>query len=403
MPSLKVEFPGSFGAPLAARLDLPDTLPRAFALFAHCFTCSKESRAPTHIGRALVEQGIALLRFDFTGLGGSEGEFENTSFSSNAADLVAAADWLRREHAAPSILIGHSLGGTAVLAAAGQIPEARAVLTLNAPHSPEHVIGQFAEYLARIEREGVAEVSIAGRPFRVGREFVQDVAGHRLDERIRELRRPLLIMHAPTDTVVGIDNATSIYMAARHPKSFVSLDGADHLLTRSEDARYAAQVLAAWVSRYLPAPTALPSVPAGTVRVTERRLGKFTTLVQTPMHAIYADEPTALGGNDTGMSPYELLAAALGTCTVMTLRMYADRKGLALERASVVIEHQKIHAADCAECETREGKVDRLRREVTLEGELSDEQRASLLEIAARCPVHRTLESEINVVTALAG
>lgn len=403
MPSLKVEFAGSLGVPLAARLDLPDTPPRAFALFAHCFTCSKESRAPTHIGRALVEQGIALLRFDFTGLGGSEGEFENTNFSSNAADLVAAAGWLRREHAAPSILIGHSLGGTAVLAAAGDIPEARAVATLNAPYSPEHVIGQFAQGLAQIEREGVAEVSIAGRPFRVRREFVQDVASHRLDERIRELRRPLLIMHSPTDTVVGIDNATSIYTAARHPKSFVSIDGADHLLTRTEDARHAAQVLAAWVSRYLPAPPALPSVPAGTVRVSERRLGKFTALVQTPTHAIYADEPAAFGGNDTGLSPYELLSAALGTCTVMTLRMYADRKGLPLERASVVVEHQKIHAADCAACETREGKVDRLRREVMLEGELNDEQRASLLEIAARCPVHRTLESEINVVTVLTG
>lgn len=401
MAGLKIEFPGSLGEPLAARLDLPATTPRAFALFAHCFTCSKDSRAPSHIGKALVEQGIALLRFDFTGLGGSEGEFENTSFSSNIADLVAAADWLRREHGAPSILIGHSLGGAAVLAAAGQVPEARAVVTLNAPFSPEHVKAQFGESVEQIEREGSATVDIAGRPFRVKREFLQDLASQRQAERIRELGRPLLIMHAPTDAIVGIDNATGIYTAARHPKSFISLDGADHLLTRADDARFAARVMSAWVDRYLPAPPPLPAVAAGTVRVSERRLGKFTTLVQTPTHVIFADEPASLGGNDTGPSPYELLSAALGACTVMTLRMYADLKKIPLERASVVIEHQKIHAEDCADCETRAGKVDHLQRQLTLEGPLSDEQKVRMQEIADKCPVHRTLESEIRVVTTL--
>jgi fermentation-respiration switch protein FrsA (DUF1100 family) len=252
MPSLRIEFPGSLGVPLAARLDLPDTPPRAFALFAHCFTCSKDSRAPAHIGKTLVEQGIALLRFDFTGLGGSEGEFANTNFSSNISDLVAAADWLRREHAAPSILIGHSLGGAAVLAAAGEIRELRAVVTMNAPFSPEHVTNLFADGRAQIEAEGEAMVSIGGRPFKVKREFLLDVTRQRQAERIRELQRPLLIMHGPTDAVVGIDNATAIFTAARHPKSFIALDGADHLLLRAEDARYAAQVLAAWVGRYLP-------------------------------------------------------------------------------------------------------------------------------------------------------
>jgi uncharacterized OsmC-like protein/alpha-beta hydrolase superfamily lysophospholipase len=400
VPSLKVEFPGGQGVQLAARLDMPDIPPRAYALFAHCFTCSKNSHAPTHIGKALVEQGIALLRFDFTGLGGSEGEFANTSFSSNVADLVAAADWLRREHSAPTILIGHSLGGAAVLAAAGEVAESVAVVTLNAPFTPEHVTRQLGAGLEQVEREGEATVSIAGRPFRVKKEFLQDLASQRQADRIRDLRRALLIMHAPTDTVVGIDSATGIYMAARHPKSFISLDGADHLLARAEDSRYAAEVMAAWVSRYLPArPSVLPPVPAGSVRVTERRLGKFTVSVQTPSHVIFADEPLSVGGNDTGMSPYDLLAAALGTCTVMTLRMYADLKQIPLVRATVTVEHQKIHAADCADCETREGKIDRLTRRVVLEGNLTGEQRARLLEIADECPVHRTLHSEVHIVT----
>lgn len=402
MPSLKINFPGSLGATLAARLDLPDAPPRAFALFAHCFTCSKDSRAPTWIARTLVEQGIALLRFDFTGLGGSEGEFENTHFSSNVADLVAAADWLRANHQAPSILIGHSLGGAAVLAAASAIAEVRAVVTLATPFAPDHVTHQFSDSVALIEREGVAEVTLAGRPFRLRREFLADLAGQQQAQRIANLRRALLVMHAPNDTTVGIDNAQAIYVAAKHPKSFVSLDDADHLLTRADDARYAAQVISAWVSRYLPAALASTGVSAGVVRVSERRIGKFTALVQTDKHTIYADEPASAGGNDTGLSPYGLLQAALGACTVMTLRLYADLKQLPLVRARVDIEHDKIHAADCADCETRDGKIDVIRRRLTLEGELSDAQRAKLLEIADKCPVHRTLHSEVKIETALA-
>jgi uncharacterized OsmC-like protein/alpha/beta superfamily hydrolase len=402
MPSIKVTFPGSAGVALAARLDTPDTAARAFALFAHCFTCSKDSKAPTHIARALVEQGIALLRFDFTGLGGSEGEFENTDFSSNVADLHAAADWLRTQYRAPTILIGHSLGGAAVLAAAGDIAEVRAVVTLNAPFAPDHVTHQFADRIGLIEREGVAEVNLAGRPFKLRREFLADLAGQQQAGRIAALRRALLVMHAPGDAVVSIDNAQAIYSAARHPKSFICLDSADHLLTRADDARYAARVLAAWVSRYLPAPPAA-SVPPGTVRVSERRLGRFTTQISTAGHTIYADEPASLGGDDTGLSPYELLQAALGACTVMTLRLYAERRRLPLVRASVDIAHDKIHAADCADCETRDGKVDRIYRRLMLEGDLDAEQRAKLLEIADKCPVHRTLHGEVQVETVLAG
>ncbi len=400
MPSLKVAFPGSAGTALAARLDLPDTAPRAYALFAHCFTCSKESLAATRIARALAEQDIAVLRFDFTGLGGSEGEFENTDFSSNVADLVKAADWLRAHHRAPAILIGHSLGGAAALAAAGAIAEVCAVATLNAPFSPDHVTRQFADRIGLIEREGAAEVTLAGRRFRLRREFLADLAGQKQAERIAQLKRALLVMHAPGDAIVAIDNASAIFTAAKHPKSFVSLDSADHLLTREPDARYAAQVLAAWVGRYLPAQPA-STVRPGVVRVSERRLGKFSTLIQTAEHTIYADEPVSAGGNATGLTPYELLQAALGACTVMTLRLYAEHKQLPLVRASVDIEHDKIHAADCADCDTREGRVDLIRRRLTLEGELTFAARAKLAEIADKCPVHRTLHGEVKVVTEL--
>lgn len=399
MPTLNVEFPGSQGTPLAARLDLPSAPPRAYALFAHCFTCSKESRAAAYVGRALADAGIALLRFDFTGLGDSAGEFAETTYSSNVADLTAAADWLRREHAAPGLLIGHSLGGAAVIAAAADIPEVRAVVTLNAPADPRHVL-QHIDDAATGDGDADATVQIEGRPFRVKRSFLADVEEQRQSDRIRALGRALLVMHAPADTVVGIDQATAIYTTARHPKSFVSLDGADHLLTDRGHARWAAGVMAAWAARYLDDAAQEPGdVPEGAVRSTERGTGKFAVRVETAAHAIHADEPARYGGDDGGMSPYELLSAALGTCTVMTLRMYADRKQLPLARASATVVHSKVHAVDCAECETRDAKIDRLERTLVLEGDLSDEQRARLLEIADRCPVHRTLEGHIEVVT----
>lgn len=401
MASMKIEFPGGQGDTLAARLDLPAAPPRAFALFAHCFTCSKDSRAANHIARGMVEQGIALLRFDFTGLGGSDGEFANTHFSSNLDDLVAAADWLRREHAAPSLLVGHSFGGAAVLAVAQRISEVRAVVTLNAPFATAHVLKQLGDDVAHIERDGQATIDIAGRQFTIRREFEADVSAQRQGERIGALRRPLLVMHAPTDRIVGIDEATGIYSAAKHPKSFIALDGADHLLSRADDARYAAQVIAAWAGRYLPERPAHPAPAAGVLRVTETGIGKFAARVQTNSHVLHADEPLAAGGNDTGLSPYELLSAALGTCTVMTLRMYADLKQLPLARASIEIEHGKIHADDCADCDTKERKIDHLQCRLTLEGDLSAEQRQRLQRIADRCPVHRTLKSEVRISTQL--
>ena len=401
--SRPVTFPGAFGTSLAARLDAPAGPPLAYAIFAHCFTCSKESKAAAAISAALAEKGFAVLRFDFTGLGGSEGDFANTNFSSNVDDLVAAADFLRREHRAPALLVGHSLGGTAVLAAASRIPEAAAVATIGSPFDPDHVLGLIKDSLEKIDAEGDARVGIAGRDFRIKKQFLDDIRAQKIGAAVERLGKALMVMHSPRDAIVNIDNAARIFIAAKHPKSYVSLDPADHLLLRREDALYAGEVLAVWASRYVaPSPEAAPALSAGAVLVRETREGKFTNQVFAGRHVIHADEPLEAGGLDTGLSPYDLLCASLGACTAMTLRSYADLKGIALERVSVELKHEKIHAADCAECETREGKIDRIDRLITLEGDLAPQQRARLLEIADKCPVHRTLHSEVLIKTQLA-
>ena len=375
--------------------------PRAYALFAHCFTCGKDVHAARRIAEGLTALGIAVLRFDFTGLGASEGEFANTTFSSNVHDLVAAANHLRTTHGAPALLIGHSLGGAAVLAAAGEMPEARAVVTIAAPSDPGHVTELFREHVDAIRERGEVEVALAGRPFRISREFVDDVAEQRLTERIAGMRKALLIFHSPTDDTVGIENAGTIFTAAKHPKSFISLAGADHLLSRKSDAAYVANVIAAWAERYL---DMAPEIEAmadseGGVQVTETRMGKFQQVVSMGRHRFFADEPLSVGGLDSGPSPYDLLLASLGACTAMTVRLYADHKTLPLDRVSVALTHAKIHAVDCENCETKEGKIDRIDRTITFEGNLDDGQRAKLLEIADKCPVHRTLTSEIEIRT----
>jgi len=398
-----VSFPGASGATLSARLDAPAEPPRAYALFAHCFTCSKDTKAATYISTALAERGIAVLRFDFTGLGGSEGDFANTNFSSNVGDLVAAADFLRKNHRAPAILIGHSLGGTAVLAAAPDIPECTAVATIGSPFDPKHVLHLIGGSAQTLSREGEVEVEIAGRVFRIKKQFLDDIQGQKLGEIIARLGKALMVMHSPRDAIVDIDNAAKIFTAAKHPKSFFSLDPADHLLSRREDAIYAGHVVAAWAERYVQ--TESPETPAaqpGKVLVRETREGKFTNQVIVGRHMIRADEPVAAGGLDTGLSPYDLLCAALGACTAMTIRLYADLKGIPVERISVELQHEKIHAADCAECETREGRIDRIERLIGLEGNLDELQRNKLLEIANKCPVHRTLHSEVVIPTRLA-
>jgi putative redox protein len=397
----KIRFPGSRGATLAARLDRPAGRPRAYALFAHCFTCTKDIFAAGRIARGLTDHGIAVLRFDFTGLGHSEGEFANTDFSSNVEDLKAAVAHMREAFEAPAILIGHSLGGAAVLAAAGDIPEAKAVATIGAPFDPGHVAHLFDDHREEIERDGEAEVTLVGRPFRIRKSFLDDIAEQNQAPRIANLRKALLIFHAPRDSIVGIDNAGLIFQAAKHPKSFVSLDDADHLLSRRADADYVADVMAAWAERYLerPAEETAEAVSAGTVRVAETGNGRYQQEVRMGPHRILADEPESVGGGDTGGTPYDLLLAGLGACTSMTLRMYAERKKWPLQRVTVTLEHGRVHAEDCDHCETKSGKIDHIRRRIAIEGDLDVDQRARLLEIADKCPVHKTLTSETVIET----
>ncbi len=400
----RIGFPGGAGAELAGRLELPQGEPRAWALFAHCFTCSKDVNAAVWISRALVEAGIGVLRFDFTGLGGSGGDFANTGFSSNTDDLVAAAEWLRENRGAPVLLVGHSLGGAAALAAAGRIPGVRAVATIGAPFEPAHVKKLFAGELDEIKTRGEAVVTLAGREFRIRREMLDDLEQQQQERRIRGLNRALLVLHAPADQVVGVENAAGIFKAAMHPKSFIALDGADHLLSRESDARYAAGLIAGWAERYLAAGEGADTraaAPAGEeVHVATTDDGPFTVAVRAGRHQWTGDEPTAQGGADFGPNPYQMLSAGLGACTVMTVSMYAKRKGWPLDKASVTLEHRKVKV-EGAGPGTPSRMVDRIERRLRLEGALDEEQRARLLGIADRCPVHRTLLSGSEIVTSL--
>ena len=402
MPTERVTFPGHNGDELAARLDLPDGPHLSTALFAHCFTCSKDIPAARRISGRLAAMGIAVLRFDFTGLGHSQGEFSNTSFTSNVEDLTAAASYLDSRGMAPSLLIGHSLGGAAVLKARASIPSVRAVTTLGAPFDPQHVTHNFTDALPEIIDKGIAEVTLGGRPFRITKAFLDDIAAGELTPAIVKLNAALLIMHAPRDATVGIENASEIFLAARHPKSFVTLDDADHLITRPADADYAAEVIAAWVRRYIDlTPPAPPSAaPEGIVRVSEADAEGFLQDIQNgPDHHLQADEPLAYGGTNRGLTPYGLVAAGLGACTSMTIRMYARRKGWPLTHVSVDISHNKVHAQDADQSSS--DRIDQFTRLIRLEGDLTDAQRVKLLEIADKCPVHRTLEAGARVETAL--
>jgi uncharacterized OsmC-like protein/fermentation-respiration switch protein FrsA (DUF1100 family) len=401
----RLQFAGHSGATLAARLDLPNGPLRAYALFAHCFTCSKDLAAARRIAAELVREGIAVLRFDFTGLGSSEGEFASTNFSSNVVDLLSAADYLRQHYQAPSLLIGHSLGGAAVLAVAKDIPEVRAVATIGAPADVSHVLKNFGTSIEEIERSGAAEVDLAGRKFLVRKQFVEDARAQRIKDAVASLKKPLLILHAPLDQTVGIENATEIFVAARHPKSFVSLDKADHLLTNLEDAAFAGRIISGWLTRYLAADTPQGTGPIEHVRVTETGEGKFQNAVQAGSHRLFADEPEKAGGLDSGPSPYDFLSIALGACTSMTLRLYADHKKLTLGRIGVDVSHTKIHAKDCEECTESErsgnARVDRFERVISLDSEASEELRSKIAEIAGKCPVHRTLEAVAKIKTVV--
>lgn len=399
-----LEFKNKGGQTLSARLDVPlDGKPLAYALFAHCFTCSKNTKAIAHISRALTREGLAVLRFDFTGLGESEGDFADTNFSSNVEDLIVAAEFLNSNYQAPEILIGHSFGGAAVLQAAGRIPSATAVVTIAAPSDPQHVTRALGSAAASIQNRGRADVTLAGRTFTLKKQFLDDLNFVNMAETLKKLNRALLVLHSPIDETVGIENAAQIFQAARHPKSFVSLDKADHLLTDAADSHYAGSVIAAWARKYLRAAVKDEQETDSNEDHVITYIGKsgLATDLMAEGHRMVADEPVAQGGTGSGPSPYGYLMAALGACTAMTLRMYTDRKKWPLDSVTVKLNHQKIDAAECEDCQTKEGKLDQIEREIELSGTLDNQQKQRLMQIADRCPVHRTLKSEVIIRSKL--
>lgn len=402
MNSKKVQFQNAKGETLAARLELPvNQHPHTYALFAHCFTCGKNLTVLRNISRALNINGIAVLRFDFTGLGESEGDFADTNFSSNVEDLLVAARFLEENYQAPGILIGHSLGGAAVICAAMELPSVKAVATIGAPFDPGHVQHLLSSEIDDIEDDGVAEVTIGGRAFTVKKQFLEDIREQSLTEKLAKLNRALLIMHSPQDEVVHISNAAKIYHAARHPKSYISLDGADHLLSDKKDSYYAGELIASWAAKYIniPEQETLKSEKEVLVRLDNKG---YTTEIMVRHHGLVADEPESVGGNDFGPSPYELVSAGLGACTAMTLQMYARRKKWDLQQVKVHLEHYKDYTEDMMGGEDEpQGKIDHFERILELEGDLDDDQRARLLEIANRCPVHRTLTEDVKIITKL--
>ncbi len=401
MKTTKIQFENKSGLQLSAKLEFPiNKKPRAYALFAHCFTCNKNLAAVTNISRALTDEGIAVMRFDFTGLGESEGEFADTNFSSNVDDLVEAAAFLEANYEAPQIIIGHSLGGAAVLHAATQLASIKAVVTIGAPSSPPHVQHLLQNNLEEIKEKGEAKVLLAGRPFTIKKQFLDDLESTKMQDIVGKLGKALLILHSPQDTTVSIENAAEIYGMAKHPKSFVTLDGADHLLTRKEDSLYVGQLISSWSLRYLDLENEEILSSDSQVMVQTGSEG-YTTQIKAGNHFLIADEPITVGGKDQGATPYDLLLASLGSCTSMTLRMYADRKNWPLEQVDVHLNHQKIHVNDCQDCESDVGFIDVIEREIQLEGPLDEVQKARLLEIADRCPVHKTLHNEIKVRTHL--
>jgi putative redox protein len=403
MATERFTFTGHSGGQLAARLDMPEGPHLATALFAHCFTCSKDIPAARRIASRLANMGIAVLRFDFTGLGHSQGEFENTTFSSNVEDLALAAEELKARDMGPELLIGHSLGGAAIIAAAAKIPQARAVVTIGAPFDPDHVTHNFGSSIEEIRDKGVAEVQLGGRGIRIGAGFLDDVSANRLEDALKGLKKSLLVLHAPKDDVVGVENATQIFVHAKHPKSFITLCDADHLVTREQDAEYAADVIAAWSSKYLDLKPPAPPIgaPEGVLRVREADPDGFLQDVNLG-HKFHmqADEPVAYGGTGKGMTPYGFLSAGLGACTSMTIRMYARRKDWPLKHVWVDVKHDSMHAQDA---DGGFSKIDTFVREIHLEGDLDDAQRHRLLEIADKCPVHKTLESSAEIETRLVG
>ncbi|SDL88892.1 bifunctional alpha/beta hydrolase/OsmC family protein [Kriegella aquimaris] len=399
----KVTFKNKEGETLVGRLELPvDQHPHNFVLFAHCFTCNKNLSAIRNIGKELTSNGFGVLRFDFTGLGESEGDFADTNFSGNVEDLVVAADYLAQNFRAPTLLVGHSLGGAAVIFAASEIPSVKAVATIGAPATPAHVRHLLKSSIDEIESKGKASINLSGRDFTIKKQFLDDLEAKPLPETVKKLRKALLIMHSPQDDIVGIKNAEEIYVAAHHPKSFVSLDGADHLLMKKEDSIYVGKVIANWAQRYLDidSPKKEPNTKHQVVASLDAEDG-FTTQMKVGDHYMLADEPSDVGGNEFGPSPYEFVSAGLSACTAMTIQMYAKRKEWQIDNVEVHTSYSKEHAEDCLDCENPNAKIDTFKRAIKLTSNLDEKQIKRILEIANKCPVHKTLHSETRVITSL--
>lgn len=398
----KITFKNDEGEILVGRLEMPaDRHPHNYAIFAHCFTCNKNLMAIKNISRALTANGFAVLRFDFTGLGESEGDFEDTNFTGNVSDLLAAARYLEATYQAPTLLIGHSLGGAAALFAAAEIPSIRAVATIGAPSNPVHVKHLFKSTILEIKASGKAVVNLSGRDFTIKKQFLDDLESKSLVTIVKDMRKPVLVLHSPQDDTVGIENAEEIYLAAHHPKSFVSLDGADHLLMRKEDSMYAGQLIAAWAQRYVHIDKNENLKTKHQVLASLDADDGFTTAMKVGSHFLTADEPVSFGGNDYGPSPYDLVSAGLSACTAMTIQMYTKRKGWRVDNVKVHTSYGKTHAQDCENCETDSAKLDTFNREITLSGILDKKQKARLLQIADKCPVHKTLHNQVQVITKL--
>ena len=401
MPKTSFTFNNAQGQPLCATLELPNVgEPRHYAIFAHCFTCNKNLNAVRHIAQSLQKAGIAVLSFDFTGLGRSEGKFVDTNFSTNIEDLCAAATYLAKTYKAPELLIGHSLGGAAVLAAATKIDSVKAIATIGAPYAPNHVTHLFSQHASDLESDAPIEVDIGGRPFMISKQFFNDLNTYQPETYLPKLKTSIAIFHSPQDSIVDINNASDIYTQLKHPKSFISLDGADHLLTNTKDSLYVGHTISQWASRYLDVDE-IENEPTNTdVQVSLHTDNGFTCEVNASGHLLIADEPLSFGGSNLGPSPYDYLLSGLGACTVMTLHMYAKHKKWPLEKVRAHLTHEKRHASDCNNCEqNKDSKVDVITREINIIGELNNEQREALLRIADRCPVHKTLESKILINT----
>ena len=401
MKSIRVSFNNSSDEKLSGIVELPvNQKAKSFAVFAHCFTCNKNFNAVNNISRALTSAGIGVLRFDFTGLGESEGEFENTNISSNSEDIVSAANYLKNNYKPPEILIGHSLGGTAILLAKQSISTVKAVVTIGSPYEPVHVTALFKNKLDDIEMNGIAEVNIGGRSFSIKKQLLDDIENQNLMHAINNLNAGILIMHSPEDKIVSLDNATQIFKAAKHPRSFISLDGADHLISNKTDSLYAGNLIAHWVSKYV-APEDENELPTEGDVIVRTGIESFTTDVKAGEHYLTADEPLDVGGNDLGPTPYGLLLSSLGACTSMTLKMYATRKKWDLKEVRVYLKHSKVHANDCEDCEDKSKKIDEIQRVIEFDGKLDETQQKRLLEIADKCPVHKTLHEHVVVNTSL--